>query len=313
MRYGLSLPNGGVCGDARVLAELGCLAEEAGWDGVFVEDYIVHQSDGAVPTCDPWIALAAMAVGTRRICLGTSVTPLSRRRPWKVAREAVALDQLSNGRFILGVGSGDAGEAGFSRVNEARDARERAQILDEALEIIVGLWRGEPFSYHGQHFQVNEMTFLPTPVQQPRIPILVGGGWPLRGPARRAARYDGCCLYLQHAPGDFRDWTPEEVRALKTFIERHRDPARATAPYEIKLGGRSRSDDWERDRALMRALAEAGVTWWVEYVPAGELDAMRASVRRGPLRIEAPAPDIPGQAAAPVPLADLRPADEAAK
>jgi alkanesulfonate monooxygenase SsuD/methylene tetrahydromethanopterin reductase-like flavin-dependent oxidoreductase (luciferase family) len=112
MQYGLSLPNGGVCGDARVLAQLGCLAEEAGWDGVFVEDYIVHQSDGAVPTCDPWIALAAMAVGTKRIRLGTSVTPLSRRRPWKVAREAVSLDQLSNGRFILGVGSGDAGEAG---------------------------------------------------------------------------------------------------------------------------------------------------------------------------------------------------------
>src|ERR1051326_8074356 len=59
MRYGLALPNGGVCGDARVLAELGCLAEEAGWDGVCVENYIVHQSDGAVPTCDPWIALAA--------------------------------------------------------------------------------------------------------------------------------------------------------------------------------------------------------------------------------------------------------------
>src|SRR5215468_1636529 len=109
MRYGLSLPNGGVCGDARMLAELGCLAEEAGWDGVFVEDYIVHQSDGAVPTCDPWIALAAIAVGTSRVRLGTSVTPLNRRRPWKVAREAVALDQLSNGRFILGVGSGDAG------------------------------------------------------------------------------------------------------------------------------------------------------------------------------------------------------------
>lgn len=137
MRYGLSLPNGGVCGDARVLAELGCLAEEAGWDGVFVEDYIVHQSDGAVPTCDPWIALAAMAVGTKRIRLGTSVTPLNRRRPWKVAREAVALDQLSNGRFILGVGSGDVGEAGFSRVNEVRDAKERAKILDEALDIIL--------------------------------------------------------------------------------------------------------------------------------------------------------------------------------
>ena len=286
MKYGLSLPNGGVCGDARVLAELGCLAEEAGWDGVFVEDYIVHQSDGAVPTCDPWIALAAMAVGTSHIRLGTSVTPLSRRRPWKVAREAVAIDQLSNGRFILGVGSGDGGEAGFSRVNEARDAKERARILDEALDVIVGLWSGEPFSYHGDYFQVREMTFLPTPVQKPRIPILVGGGWPLKGPSLRAARYDGCCLYKQHASGDWSDWTPDDVRALKAFIEEHRSERERGMPYDIKLGGRSRSDDWEKDRALMKSMAEAGVTWWVEYVPAGELETMRESVRRGPLRIE---------------------------
>ena len=285
MRYGLSLPNGGVCGDARILAELGCLAEEAGWDGVFVEDYIVHQSDGAVPTCDPWIALAAMAVGTQRIRLGTSVTPLSRRRPWKVAREAIALDQLSNGRFVLGVGSGDAGEAGFSRVNEVRDAKERARILDESLDVIVGLWSGEPFSYHGRYFQVNEMTFLPRPVQQPRIPILVGGGWPLAGPSLRAARYDGCCLYKQPAQGEDNDWTPDEVRALKAFMRSHRSEQQQAQPYEIKLGGRSRSDDWERDRALMKELAEAGVTWWVEYVEAGELEAMRESVRRGPLRI----------------------------
>jgi alkanesulfonate monooxygenase SsuD/methylene tetrahydromethanopterin reductase-like flavin-dependent oxidoreductase (luciferase family) len=275
-----------VCGDARILAELGCLAEQAGWDGVFLEDYIVHQSDGPVPTCDPWIALAAMAVGTSRIRLGTSVTPLSRRRPWKVAREAVALDQLSSGRFILGVGSGDGGEAGFSRVNEARDAKERARILDEALDVILGLWTGEPFSYQGSYFQVNEMTFLPTPVQKPRIPILVGGGWPLQGPALRAARYDGCCLYRHHGPGEFADWTPEEVRDLKAFVEVHRADEQRGQPYEIKLGGRSRSGDWDKDRALMKSLAEAGMTWWVEYVPAGELEAMRESVLRGPLRVE---------------------------
>ena len=286
MQYGLSLPNGGVCGDARVLAEFGCLAEEAGWDGVFVEDYIVHQSDGAVPICDPWIALAAMAVGTKRIRLGTSVTPLSRHRPWKVAREAVALDQLSDGRFTLGVGSGDAGEAGFSRVNEVKDARERAKMLDEALDIIVGLWSGEPFSFQGDYFQVHEMTLLPTPVQKPRIPILVGGGWPLKGPSLRAARYDGCCLYKQHRPGDFSDWTLDEVRALKAFMESHRSQAQQAAPFEIKLGGRSRSLDWEKDRSLMKSLAEAGVPWWVEYVPAGEVEDMRESVKRGPLRIE---------------------------
>jgi alkanesulfonate monooxygenase SsuD/methylene tetrahydromethanopterin reductase-like flavin-dependent oxidoreductase (luciferase family) len=131
------------------------------------------------------------------------------------------------------------------------------------------------------------MTFLPAPVQKPRIPILVGGGWPLKGPSLRAARYDGCCLYKQHAPGgDFSDWTPDEVRRLKTFMEEHRSEQQRATPYEIKLGGRSRSEDWEQDRALMKSLAEAGVTWWVEYVPAGELEEMRESVKRGPLRID---------------------------
>jgi hypothetical protein len=108
----------------------------------------------------------------------------------------------------------------------------------------------------------------------------------LKGPALRAARYDGCCLYKQHGPAESSDWTPDEVRALKAFLERHRSEQQRGMPYEIKLGGRSRSDDWEQDRALMRSLAEAGVTWWVEYVPAGEVEVMRESVRRGPLRIE---------------------------
>src|SRR5260370_1641563 len=241
MQYGLSLRNGVGGGGGGVVGELGGLAEEGGWDGVFGEDYIVDQSDGAVPTCDPWIALAAMAVGTKQIRLGTSVTPLSRRRPWKVAREAVALDQLSNGRFILGVGSGDAGEAGFSRVNEVRAAKERAKMLDASLDIILGLWSGEPFSYQWPYFQVHEMTFLPTPVQKPRIPILVGGGWPLQGPSLRAARYDGCCLYKQHEPGDFSDWTPDEVRARKTFMESQRSEHERARPYEIRIGRRSRS------------------------------------------------------------------------
>ena len=124
MRYGLSLPNGGVCGDARILAELGVLAEEAGWDGVFVEDYIVHQSDGAVPTCDPWIALAAMAVGTKRVRLGTSVTPLNRRRPWKVAREAVALREREHFQA-----------AQVQRLNGHGDSSMRKAI---AVEVIYG-------------------------------------------------------------------------------------------------------------------------------------------------------------------------------
>ena len=107
MRYGICLPNGGACGDPGTLADFAALAEAAGWDGIFLEDYIVWQGHQEVPTYDPWISLAAMALRTTRLRLGTSITPLPRRRPWKVASEAVVIDHLSHGRMILGVGIGD--------------------------------------------------------------------------------------------------------------------------------------------------------------------------------------------------------------
>src|SRR5512136_1979140 len=145
MKYGLSLPNGGV--DAATLIDFAVLAEAAGWDAVFLEDYIVWQGHQEVPTYDPWALLAAIAVRTQRICLGTQVTPLPRRRPWKVAQECVTVDHLSNGRLILGVGLGDlvGSDVSFSGVGETMDLKQRAGMLDEALDILAGLWRGEPF------------------------------------------------------------------------------------------------------------------------------------------------------------------------
>src|SRR5829696_4302998 len=147
MQYALNLPNGGNWSDPRTLAELAQLAEESGWDGVFLEDYIVWQSQQSVPTYDPWIALAAMAMQTKRVRLGTNVTPLARRRPWKVAREAVTLDHLSNGRFILGVGIGSERGHEFSCFGESPDDKLHGAMLDEGLDVLTGLWSGEPFSY----------------------------------------------------------------------------------------------------------------------------------------------------------------------
>jgi len=290
MKYGLNLPNGGAFGDPRTLAELAQLAEESGWDGVFLEDYIVWQGQQGTPTYDPWIALAAMAMRTNRICLGTTVTPLARRRPWKVASETVALDRLSNGRLILGVGMGDVGDnvaadVSFTHFGEVTDAKQRAKMLDEALDVIVGLWSGEPFSYHGDIYHVEEVTFLPRPVQTPRIPIWAGGGWPLKGPTRRALRWDGSCMYKHTFGGPWEDWTPDDVRSLRAMADRQRT---ASAPFDIVLGGRMRDDDWDKDRALIKSLAQAGATWWVEYVPpdVGGLAEARACIERGPLRID---------------------------
>ncbi len=224
-----------------------------------------------------------MALRTRRLRLGTSVTPLPRRRPWKLAREAVSIDHLSNGRLVLGVGVGDVGEPGFGRVGEIVDLRQRAEMLDESLEILVGLWSGEPFSYRGKHYTVDEVTFLPRPVQSPRIPIWVGGGWPNKGPTRRAARWDGSMLYKQTTDGTWHDMLPEDVRALKAMVEQQ--GTRAT-PYDIALGGNQRFADWDAQRAHIKAVEEAGATWWSEWVPAAPLATMRAAIERGPLRSE---------------------------
>jgi alkanesulfonate monooxygenase SsuD/methylene tetrahydromethanopterin reductase-like flavin-dependent oxidoreductase (luciferase family) len=267
------------CGDPRFLVELAERAEAAGWDGVFLEDYVVFQGDPRAPTCDSWVALAGMAARTKSVVLGTSVTPLARRRPWVVARQAAAIDQLSEGRMVLGAGLGDVGDhvgrdASFTHFHEELDARRRARMLDEALEIIAGLWTGEPFSFHGEHFTVEEVTFVPTPVQQPRIPIWIGGGYPKPGPTRRAARWDGSMLY--RVPGH--DLSPDDVRVLRE--------AAGERPYDITVGGRARDDDLEAERERLRAVAAAGATWSGEYVPPGTREAMRAAVDRGPLRID---------------------------
>jgi alkanesulfonate monooxygenase SsuD/methylene tetrahydromethanopterin reductase-like flavin-dependent oxidoreductase (luciferase family) len=284
MRYGLTLSIADELSDPRTLAELAHVAEEAGWDGVFLEDYIIHHSGPAAPTCDPWVALAAMAVRTERVRLGTTVTPLPRRRPWKLARETVSLDHLSGGRLILGVGSGDAGDPGFGRVGEVTDARQRAAMLDEALDVLVGLWSGEPFSYDGRSYHVHDLTLLPRPVQTPRIPIWVGGNWPNPGPIRRAARFEGFCGGKVHGPDV--DWqlTPDEVRTLCADIARQRT---APEPCEIALGGAARGPDLDAQRAMMRAVAAAGATWWMEYVhpDIGDLHAMRSRIAGGPVRI----------------------------
>ena len=286
MKYGLNLPNGGVCGDARTLAEFAHLAEESGWDGVFLEDYIVWQGHQDVPTCDPWIALAAMALSTSHIRLGTSVTPLTRRRPWKVAREAATLDHLSNGRIILGAGLGDTSvDISFTHFGEVTDIKQRATMLDEALDILLGLWSGEPFHYEGKFYHIKELTLLPKPVQQPHIPIWIGGGYPLKGPTQRALRFDGSCMYKQPSSGPWEDWKPEEVRALKTLAENQRSASR---PFDIALGGRHRDEDWNKECALIKSLAEAGATWWIEYLPPtiGGLSEFHASIERGPLHID---------------------------
>ena len=275
MRYGAALPTGGECGDPRFLLELGMLAEERGWDGIFLEDYVCYQGDPARPTCNTWTVLAALAVRTRRVTLGVEVVALTRRRPWNVAREGAAVDQLSGGRLVLGVGIGDQGDPGYTHFGEETDVHVRAEILDEGLAVVAGLWTGEPFSFRGRHFTIDEVTFLPPPVRRPRPPIWIGGGYPNPRAIGRALRWDGTCMY-RRAGGPLRG---DDVRELRSRA--------GERPWDIAVGGWERRDDPAEELEHRREVAEAGADWWVEWIPPSDRSTMRSAVERGPLRIDA--------------------------
>jgi alkanesulfonate monooxygenase SsuD/methylene tetrahydromethanopterin reductase-like flavin-dependent oxidoreductase (luciferase family) len=177
------------------------------------------------------VGLAAIALATERIRIGTTVTPLPRRRPWKLAREAITIDHLSERRLTLGVGLGGPDDVeNFDRLGEATGAKRRAEMLDEGLEILAGLWSGELFSYQGTHYRVEETTFLPKPVQRPRIPIWVGGSAHNKGVVRRAARWDGIVPVPVPLGGGARYLTPDEVKALRATVERERGKVKRTGP-----------------------------------------------------------------------------------
>jgi alkanesulfonate monooxygenase SsuD/methylene tetrahydromethanopterin reductase-like flavin-dependent oxidoreductase (luciferase family) len=274
VQYAVALPTGGECGDPTFLLELAELAEDAGWDGVFLEDYICYQGDPANPTCDTWAALAGIAVRTRHVVLGVEVVALTRRRPWKVAREAATIDLLSDGRLVLGVGIGDQGDPGYTHFGEEADVHVRAELLDEGLAILGGLLGGEPFSFEGKHFRVGEVTFLPRPVQTPRIPVWIGGGYPNPRAIERALRWDGSCMY-RRAGGPLRG---DDVRDLARRA--------GDRPWVQAVGGWPRRRDLDEELEHRLEVAEAGADWWVEWIEPSDRDTMRARVERGPLRVD---------------------------
>lgn len=142
--------------------------------------------------------MAAMATTTERILIGPMVTPLPRRRVQVVARQTVALDLLSNGRLVLGVGIGlDSSGRELSAFGEELDDEARGDMLDDGLDALVALWSGERVS----HPLANDVAFHPVPVQHPRIPIWRAARWPNPRPLRRALRYEGVFIIDLEDPG----------------------------------------------------------------------------------------------------------------
>jgi hypothetical protein len=224
---------------------------------------------------------------TERIRLGTMLTPVSRMRPWKLASETATLDNLSNGRVILAVGLG-ATDTGFAEFGEVTDRTIRAELLDEGLDILTGLWRGQPFSYDGKHYHVKATSFQPPPppVQSPRIPIWVVGAWPRMKSMRRVLRYDGLLPNVMGDDGKVRMSGPthDELRQMKAFIEANRTE---TTPFDIVSEGKTPGDDPKKAAPIIRSWAEAGVTWWLEAMWDDTApDHVLTRIKQGPPRID---------------------------
>jgi len=270
MRFGVIITGGPV----HEQIELARVAEAAGWDGVFTWDGI-HVGDG-IEVHDPWVLMSAFAMVTERVRIGAMIQPLARRRPWKVAREAVTLDHVCNGRFVLCVGLGAVGDAGWGKVGEPTDRRTRAERLDETLQILTGLWSGEPFGFEGTHYRFPPMAFRPTPVQRPRIPIWAVGAWPSDRSMARAARYDGL---LPNVVGGGA-YTPEMIGEMRDWIARRRG---STDGFDIVLEGPTEPGAADDE---LRRFADAGATWWIEsnwetFDPA----VARRRIEAGPPRL----------------------------
>lgn len=261
MRYAVSVPNFGVGLDAAAVGELAASAETSGWDGFFLWDHLFAFAGGRIDVVDPWIALTVAAVRTSTIRLGTMVTPLPRRRPVVVARQTVAIDRLSSGRLVLGVGTG-AFPFEWDYCGEEPDPRVRGDMLDEELGLLAALWTGEPVRHDGPHHRLSggedwAAITWPPPLQQPRIPVWVGGTWPGGRPFRRAARWDGVVPMRADGP-----WTVEDTAGVVAFTTRHRT---GDAPFDVVVPGETDSGD-PTAAATVTAHERAGATWWAEAI-----------------------------------------------
>lgn len=282
-KYGLILPNPEVGAEAAKMVDYAVAAEESGWDGVFLWDVLINPPPpddlGQAGDPEPWnpdyfedlidpvITLAGIATRTERITLGTWIIPIARRQPWQVARDFSTLDRLSNGRVVLGVGLGRRPE--FDKFGTPWDPRIIGEKYDEALELIDRFWSGERVTFHGKHFTVDDVALLPTPVQKPRIPILVAGFWPNKKPFRRGARWDGIMPVVNPRP---------DSTELQEMVAYYR--AVADQPGDIFLPVNPSGID----AAALDRYRELGITWLAMGVfqPDDGHEARIARIRQGP-------------------------------
>jgi hypothetical protein len=272
MKFGAALPYG----SARAAADLAHIAEESGWDGIFLGDAIWLE--------DPMVCLAAAAMTTRRIRLGTMVVPAPLRRPWKLASEAVALDHLSNGRFTLGIGAGAVWMGWQAFPDEPTDTKTRASLLDETIDILSLLFECKQLDYNGQHYhlkltKLDEMHYPPKPIQQPRVPLWVPGIWPRKKSMKRILRCDGLLPQKMNSEGELQAFTPTDLGEMKAFIDANRT---LTTPFDYIIEGNTEELDPQQVKEVLREWSDAGATWWIEGLWGATQTQAATRLEQGP-------------------------------
>lgn len=256
MRFAIEVVPFGELAEPLTIVRLARAAEGAGWEGIFLWDHTSSPWGSA----EAWTVLSGVATVTERLLLGTFVTAIPRRTPFLLAHSATTLDRMSNGRVILGAGLGTDFES--ETLGLPSDARVRAEMTDEALEVVTQLWSGKKLDHRGKHFVVEEVTLAPLPVQEPRIPIWIGGD---SSPAlRRAARWDGWAIgnVQQHDSRWVPIRSPEQIADIVSTIRSTRAELGIDEgiSFDIAITGVTDPDD----STLRSEFEEAGVTWWLE-------------------------------------------------
>jgi len=250
LRFGLKLSQNATIDELRALWRL---ADEAGFDSCWVMDHFATlgpRDDG--PIFEAWTMLAAMAQLTTHTRLGCAVVGNTYRHPAVLAKMAVTVDHLSQGRLEFGLGAGWAENEHEMLGLEFGSRNDRADRLEESVQVIRALWTQPRTTFEGQHYQLREAVAEPKPVQQPHPPIWIGGSGPKRT-LRIAAEYAD----VSTAAGG----SPEEVATSSAILDQHcadvgRDPGQIRRSVQVGVG----EEDMSQIRSTIGAYVQVGVT-----------------------------------------------------
>lgn len=216
------------------LRERVSLVEELGYDSVWVVDHFVDPYASAHPWLEAWTLLSAIAACTKKVRIGTLVTNIIYRNPALLARQALAVDHISNGRLVLGIGAGSPRDLSHPMTGiDPWPNPERVSRLTEIIEIVDRLLRNQVTTYKGRYYSVTEAVMVPPPVQKPRPPLLIAAEGPrmLKLAASYADNWNAIGR-LDRSPEELLELTRQRnARVTEYALAIGRDPARISRSY----------------------------------------------------------------------------------